>query len=44
MTFETISNELTITLVNAIFLVYVVSVLSTGSQMDSSTILTDFAL
>lgn len=35
---------LTIIFVNAIFLVYVVSVLSTGSHMDSSTIFTDFAL
>lgn len=32
------------TLVNAMFLVYVVSVLSFGSTTDSSTIFTDFAL
>lgn len=39
-----VSHTLTITFVNAIFLVYVVNVFLAGSHIDSSTILTDFAL
>lgn len=35
---------LTMTLVNAMFLVYVVNVFAFGSTIDSSTIFTDFAL
>lgn len=38
------ARTLTITFVNAMFLVYVVNVFLAGSHIDSSTILTDFAL